>query len=761
MSRSQRQTPIGAASAPKSSPAAAAKMRQRVARPDAAPGVDAPKPGWAGRDWLIALLLLAALLIAYYPALHGTPIWDDSGHLTKPELRSWAGLGRIWFEMGATQQYYPLTHSVFWIEHRLWGDWYPGYHLVNILLQVVSAMLLVRIMRRLGVPGAWLAAGIWALHPVQVESVAWMSELKNTLSGVFYFSATLVYLRFDRERQAKTWWIALGLFFAGLLSKSVIDTLPAALLLVFYWKRGVVRWRRDVLPLIPFFAIGIGSGLVTSWVERTYVGASGNEFNYSLIERALIAGRAFWFYLAKLAWPAKLTFIYPQWEIHAGVWWQYVFPIAAVALVAVLWIERERWGRGPLVAMLYFGGTLLPALGFVNIFPFRYSFVADHFQYLACVGPIALAAALISMGLSGIEGRAGGVAARRICCSGILLALCVATWRQCAMYSDIETLWRTTIARNPDCWMAYNNLSVISLDAGRADEARAEVGRALELHPVYCDAYVNLGNVLQHDGRMDEAVAAYKRAIEIEPRVPLAQCNLGAILFEMGRFDEAFGHIQTALELDPDSGDAEYYLASIYLAKGQLEEAAVHYRKSLELEPDLANGHIYLAEALMRLGQVDEAIAQFQAGLELKADDARAHYDLGMALMTRGRIREAISEWKAAMAAAPSNSNAPNELAWVLATSPDATIRDGTNAVEFALQAVKLSRGEDPGVVDTLAAAYAEAGRYSDAVETAERALSLAKSQGNTSLAGQVLAHLSLYEAGHPFRDAPFQNAGR
>ena len=347
------------------------------------------------RDWVWGLLLVAATFLAYRPAWNGQPVWDDDAHMTKPELRSAAGLCRIWTQLGATQQYYPLVHTVFWLEHRLFGNATPGYHLLNILLHFFSALLLVTILRRLGIPGkaAWLAGGIFALHPVMVESVAWITELKNTLSGVFSLGAALAYLKFDSERDKKHYAIALLFFLFGLLSKSVIVTLPAALLVVFWWKRGRIGWKRDVAPLLPFFAIGIISGVFTAWVERRYFGAEGSDFNLAFIDRCLIAGRAVWFYLYKLLWPANLIFIYPRWHIDATAVWQYLFPAAFLLAAVLFWRLRSR-SRTPLAVLLYFTITLFPALGFFNVYPFRYSFVADHFQYLACIGPIAAAAAL-------------------------------------------------------------------------------------------------------------------------------------------------------------------------------------------------------------------------------------------------------------------------------------------------------------------------------------------------------------------------------
>jgi hypothetical protein len=351
-----------------------------------------PPAGLWRRDWLLSLLLVIVTLLAYLPVWNGTPLWDDDAHLTKPELRSLQGLGRIWTQPGATQQYYPLVHTLFWVEHQLWDGWPVGYHLLSILLHCASALLLVRIMRQLQIPGAWLAAAIFALHPVQAESVAWISELKNTLSGMFYFGSVLAYLKFDRTRTRGSYAGALALFLFGLMSKTVIATLPLAILIIFWWKRGKLSWKRDVWPLIPFFLLGTAAGVFTAWIERSLVGAQGADFNYTIIERFLIAGRVIWFYLGKLIWPLDLIFVYPQWSISQTVWWQYLYPAAALLLLIVL-IQLSPRCRPPLAGMLFFIVTLFPVLGFLNVYPFRYSLVADHFQYLASLGIITLVAA--------------------------------------------------------------------------------------------------------------------------------------------------------------------------------------------------------------------------------------------------------------------------------------------------------------------------------------------------------------------------------
>ena len=341
----------------------------------------------ADKTLLTAVLIVCCTFLAYLPALSGGLLWDDAAHVTRPELRSLHGLWRIWSDLGATQQYYPLLHSAFWVEYKLWGDATLGYHLLNLLLHAAAAILVMLIMRRLGLPGAWLAALIFALHPVCVESVAWIAEQKNTLSTVFYLSAALLYLHFDQTRRRSQYFLALALFVMALLSKTVTDTLPAALLVVFWWRRGRIGWKRDVLPLLPWFALGAAAGIFTAWVERTLVGAEGPDFALTLVERFLVAGRAIWFYVGKLVWPANLMFFYPRWRVDSTEWWQYLFPLAALAALAGLCLlARKR--RGPLAGALIFAGTLFPALGFFNVYPFVYSYVADHFQYVASLGII-------------------------------------------------------------------------------------------------------------------------------------------------------------------------------------------------------------------------------------------------------------------------------------------------------------------------------------------------------------------------------------
>ncbi len=639
----------------------------------------------AKRLVILAFALLVAVLCAYRPAWNGRPVWDDDGHMTKPELRSAAGLVRIWTQPGATQQYYPLAHTVFWVEHRIFGDSTPAYHVLNILLHFFSALLLVTILRRLGIPGAWLAGGIFALHPVMVESVAWITELKNTLSGVFFLGAALAYLKFDGKREKKHYAIALILFLSGLLAKSVIVTLPAALLAVFWWMRGRIEWKRDVAPLLPFFAIGIISGVFTAWVERRFIGAEGTEFNLAFIDRGLIAGRAIWFYLYKLLWPTDLVFIYPRWRIDPGAAWQYLFPIAFLSAAVLVWGLRNR-SRAPLAVLLYFAITLFPALGFFNVYPFRYSFVADHFQYLASIGPVTAAAACIVQG-TGLLKEGFRRPARWLICGMLLSVLFLLSWKQSEMYSDAGTLYRTTILRNPGCWMAHYNLGFLLAGMGRTDEAMAHYQKTLELNPNHAKAHINLGILLAKEGRTGEAMAHYQKAIEINPNSGEARYNLGVLLADMGRAGEAMAHYQKAIEINPNSGEAHYNLGVLLADMGRAGEAMAHYQKALEINPNDNEIHNNLGILLANTGRTDEALAHFQKALGLDPKNAEAHNNLGILLAKEGRTDEAIARFRKALEIDPGGTGTLKNLAFALARNGQLT--DATSVLRDALASAK------------------------------------------------------------------------
>ena len=710
------------------------------------------QPAANNRIWLFALLLLAATAIAYLPAWNGNPIWDDQAHMTRPELRSAHGLVEIWTRLGATQQYYPLVHTVFWLEHKLWGDSVLGYHLVNIFLHALSALVLLRILLRLEIPGALLAAGLFALHPVQVESVAWISELKNTMSGLFFFLSILSYLKFDRTRSWRSYLVSLFLFLFGLLCKTVIAPMPAVVLVILWWKRGSLRFRSDLVPVSPFFALGIFAGLFTAVLERITIGAQGRAFELSILQRCLIAARDFWFYIFKLIWPAKLTFIYPRWQISAAAWWQYLFVLTLLALLVWAWTMRRRF-RGPLAATLIFLGLLFPALGFINVYPFIYSFVADHFQYLACAAPLTLLAAGITIGLGSIA--APTKLLRPAIPSALLLLLGFLTWRQCYQYKDVETLWRTTLARNPNCWMAYSNLGAFLSAQGKLDDAIGHFRKALEIWPDQSKDHNNLGKALAQQGRSAEALQEFQNALIITPDDPDARNNIGAILLQKGRIDEAIEHLRRAVATFPYRADAHINLGNAYFQKRDFDAALNEYTQTLALPGDKAESHFSIANVFRQKGHLENALLHFRLALQLRPDYADAHNNLGNTLRQLGRIEEAIAEYDAALKINPRSILAQNNLAWVLATASDPKLRNGQKAIDLAEQAVVATDGRDPVLLHTLAAAYAENREFEKAVAAAQDALQIAEANGISSLVESLRSKLALYQAGSPYHEPP------
>ena len=744
--------------------------------------LDRRRRAFSRQDWFIALVLLAVTMIAYSPAWNGKPIWDDDEHLTKPVLRSWNGLVQIWTNVGITHQYYPFVHTIFWLEHRLWGDTPFYYHLANILLHVGAALLLVKILRELSVPGSWLAGALFALHPVQVESVAWMSELKNTLSAVFFLSSAFLYLKFDRTRNRSEYLAALGLFLLGLPTKSVIAVLPAAILVVLWWKRGKLLWKRDVLPLDPFFAIGITAGLFTTWVEQNFVGAHGSKFDLSLIERILVAGRAFWFYLWKLFWPANLIFIYPRWKIDPAAWWQYLFPLGALLLFAAFWLSKQK-SRGVLAGFLFFVVILFPALGFLNVYPFIYSFVADHFQYLASIGIITITSAGLTTLVDAVPQRRAISAA---VFSLLLGTLTLLTWRQAHMYRDEETLWRATLSRNPDCWLAHSDLAAGLVEKGQLDEAIAHYERALttrpdpetghynlaaaltkagkvdsailhyrealELSPDYANARYNLGRVLLDKGEIDQAIDQYREALRLRPNDADAHNNLGGALMKKGLRSEAIDHYEAALRLREQDADIQYNLANALAKSGEIDNAVVHYEKALAIRPDHVEARYELGSALLQKGRTNDAVARYQEVLERRPDYVNAHTNLGNLLLQKGELASAIAQYEKSLAIDPNDATAETDLAWVLATCSDASLRNGRKALDLAQRANQLLNGRDSFALRSLAAAYAETGQFAKAVGAAEEAWRLASEIDNHALAQALSKEMEFYKAGLPYR---------
>lgn len=520
------------------------------------------------RRALVAALVAAATLAAYAPALRSGYVWDDDQHVTaNPTLRDLAGLRAIWTDGFATPQYYPLVHTSYWIEHQLWGLAPAGYHLDNVLLHLLGAWLLFQVLVQLGVPGAGIAAALFALHPVHVESVAWITERKNVLSGVFYFGAALAYLRaaapaapsmvpVDRRR----YYGALALFVCALLAKSVTATLPVALALVVVARRG--RAGRDELaPLAPMLVIGLVLAGVTAWLEEHHVGAAGRHFAFSRLDRTVIASRALAFHAAKLVWPEPLVFVYPRWDVSFAHGANALWPLGVVLVFAVLFALRARIGLAPVTIAAIYAVTLSPALGFVDFYPMRFSFVADHFQYHAS----AAALAGLGWGASWAVARAPRAARRLAPLAGVIVlaALGAATWRQAHAYRDEATLWRDTLAKNPEAWLAHLNLGRLLGQDGDLAAADEHLRAAARLEPDDGRVHVNLGVLRLLEGRVDEAIDELRLGVRLEPALAEGHLNLGLAYERRGDRPNAIVAYARTVTLDPTNAAARERLRDL------------------------------------------------------------------------------------------------------------------------------------------------------------------------------------------------------
>jgi tetratricopeptide (TPR) repeat protein len=612
-----------------------------------------------------AALIVLLTVAAYMPVLRGGFIWDDDDHLTNnPAMLSVDGLKQIWSSL-AVSRYYPLTLTSFWVQRHFWGLHPLPYHAVNIALQATNAVLLWALLRRLRVRGAWAAAALWAVHPVNVETVAWVTELKNTQSGLFLLLALMAFLRFEDGQRPGDYAMAMVCGAAAMLSKPSTVVLPGLMLLCVWWQHGRLT-RKDFLWIAPFAAFAVGMSLLTIVEQRHHItseGASG--WTLSAAQRLVLAGCAVWFYAGKLLWPTGICFIYPRWELQvrsAAAW----LPLAGLIVVAVtVWHFRHmQWARAAAFGLGCFVVALTPVIGFFDIFFFRYSFVADHFQYLAGIGLIALvvsAGAAICERGSRLDYNPGALIA-----AIVLVVLGVSTWQQVHAYQNQETLWQDTVAKNPNAWIAHNNLGPVLQSRGKIFEAISHYEQALRIKPDYADAHNNLALALLELGRVTEAIAHCERALQIQPDDPEAHNNLGNALIRLDRAPEAVKHYQQALLIKPGFADAHNNLGTALLRLGKVSEATSHYRLALRIKPDYAEAHNNLGVALAQVGRMQEAMEHWEQALRIRPDYTDAHSNLGSALLGLGKVTEAMGHYEEAVRLKPDFAVAHYNLGVVL-----------------------------------------------------------------------------------------------
>ncbi|HUB68291.1 MAG TPA: tetratricopeptide repeat protein, partial [Candidatus Methylacidiphilales bacterium] len=604
-------------------------------------------PPWFRHDWILGLILILAVILTYSPVWEAGFIWDDDLNLTaNPCIVGPLGLKEIWSTRAA--DICPLVFTTFWVEHALWGLAPLPYHLANVVLHAACAIVLWQVWQNLKVPGAWLCATLWALHPLQVETVAWVSELKNTQACLFYLLSVLFYIKWLRakengRRSQNGRSYAWALFFAvlALASKSSTVILPGVLCLCAWWIEGRWQWR-NLLRVAPVFVLSIAAGLVSMWTRGELHGDNDTGWVRSWPERIAAAGEVVWFYAGKVLWPHPLINSYPSWEIDARQWISYFPSLTVIAILLILWVKRESWFRPFFFVFAYFLIALVPVLGFVTMGSTAHCLVADHLQYLAGMGPLALAGAGLAGLLNHIFSRErwaqGGLV------TGILLVLGIWSWQRCWAYESEVTIWTDTLSKNPACLAGYNDLGTALLD-GHVDEAIGQFKKLLAINPGDAQGHNNLGNALFRKGRLDDAIAEFQKALAIKPGYPEARTNLGNALVQKGRIDEAVNEFQKALETDPHYVLALYSFGNVLAQREQMDQAMAQYQKILEVNPNFAEAYNSMGNVFLQIGQIDKAMAEYQAALKIDPDYAEAHTNLGDVLIQKGRVDEAMNQF--------------------------------------------------------------------------------------------------------------------
>jgi tetratricopeptide (TPR) repeat protein len=747
------------------------------------------------------MLIAVVVFMAYLPSINGGFVLDDGLLLTENKIiNAPDGLYRLWCTTESVD-YWPATNTTFWIEWRLWGMHPAGYHVTNLILHIVESLLIWLILRKLSMPGAFLAAVVFAVHPVNVESVAWIAQRKDLTAMLFFLLSIPWYLKaamptasvgmaparsqggpWEREKNHSPlathhsplstlhsplcYWLSLAAFVLAVLGKGSAAILPLLLLGIVWWLRplGTVpifkptkmgpspsipifgSWKMGLFPFIrrhllrtaPFFAIAVALTLVNVWFQKRGTEVVFRNANFA--DRLVGAGCVVWFYLYKALLPIDLCFVYPQWKIEAGnpLWW--VPLLAALLVTAALWRYRKSWGRPFLFAWGVFCAALVPVMGFTDVAFMKYSLVADHYQHIAIIGVIAL----VSAGFSTWRGSAPGKASRAALFVAVAAAtvLILLTWRQSGLYRDEITLYQETLKKNPECWMAQNDLGIAMVRAGRFEEAINNFRRVLRINPDYIEAYNNLGNALMQIGRSQEAIEHIRQALSLKPDYPAAHYNMGKILSGMGRVQESLEHYQEAIRLNPDFPEAHYCLGNILFNEGQVREAIEHYRQAIRLKPDFCSAHNSLGYALTMAGEPQEAIEHIRRALVLKSDFPEAWYNLGNAYKAIGQYQQAVEHYRQALTLKPDYPEAHNNLGIALFQTDRSE-----EAIEHFKQVLRL-RPEDINAYNNLASAYASIHQSSEAVAAAQKALELARSQGQPALARQIENWLKAYRAG-------------
>lgn len=764
----------------------------RKSKQKARPGKAAAMPsGTAGLNdrWTVlgVCVFLAAIVWAVFGQTlhHGFVNYDDGLYVSDNPtiLRGLSLKGIAWaFTHSVNFNWTPLTMISHMLDCQIYGLNAGGHHLTSVLLHMASAIVLFLVLKEM-TSALWrsaFVAAVFAIHPLHVESVAWIAERRDVLSGLFFMLTLGAYVRYARRPWSLGRYLMVALMLVlGLMSKPMVVTLPFVLLLLDYWplKRfnqpdGHSVTRRLILEKIPLLAVSGAACVATLFAQQEAI---------TPLPLALRIGNAvvsYVAYIGQMIYPAGLVVYYPHPGSSLPLWKIIAAFILLLGISAGALATRRKHSYF-LFGWLWYLGMLVPVIGLIQS---GLRAQADRYTYLPQIGLYLLltwTVADLSAGWRHRRWLLGSLS------TVILTALIFCARAQTFYWRNSEALWthtlactsdnsiaqnnfgvvllqkgnieeaithfQTALAINPDYTEAHNNLGYALFQKGSVDEAISQYQQALQINPDYANAHNNFGTALIQKGNVDEAIIQYQRALQINPDDAEVHNNLGVVLLQTGKIDEAITHFQQALQTKPDYVEAQNNLGSALLRKGKVDEAIVHYQLALQIKPDIAEANYNLGSALFQRGNVDEAIAHFKMALQIKPGYAKAHYSLGSALLQKGRMEEAIVHYQQALQINPDYAEAKNDLAWVLATAPQASLRNGNQAVELAQQANQIAGGENPTILRILAAAYAEAGRFGDAQQNAQKALDLARAAGQTDLINQISGELKLYDAGLPF----------
>jgi len=807
------------------------KKRPSPAQQPEAPTVSAEPNGISRRKLLLGSIALVLLtLFVYIPGMQADFIWDDNLLLTQNRLmHDDDGLYKFWFTTRAPD-YLPLTWTTLWLEWRCWGQDATGYHVTNIAMHAVAVLLLWMVLGRLRIPGAWLAALIFAIHPVNVASVTWISERKNVLSIIFYLLAIFFYLQFDRRRSVRAYLLSIVMFVLALLSKASVVMLPVVLLLCAWWRRQRLRLR-DVAWVIPFLLLAAGISCLTVVQQQT--GAIRGEVvrPEGFLSRLAAAGWIPWFYLSKVFFPHKLLMIYPRWDVDETTLISYLPGVVLLGIWVMLWVYRNGWARAPFFMLSYFLAMLFPVLGFFDMAFAMHSLVADHLQYLPIIGPITLT---IGLGWSFCKDKARPVRVAGVVAAVVVVCvLSTLAWNQNRRLKNQVTLWEYNLPLNPKAWMghynlgtiyaersrneqdpekkarlqqkalehlttatrlrpgdssAHNNCGLLLMQMGQLEEALPYLQKAITLDERSVSAHFNIGLAYKALGRFDEALAAFNETLRLtegkhhNARYQLAIClsrlgrleealshflllvkinpkkfewqmDMGILLGEMGRLGEAAACFERAMKINPNAREPYSGMGTIRQRQERYAEAAEFYKRALSIEPNLFEDRANLALCLIHLHRRREALANLKVLLRLGPNSPLAHHAVAYCLLRADMPVEAVKHLQRALALDPNLTRAMGDLAWVRAAHPEASLRDGVEAVKLAKKAVELN-SDDPGLLASLAAAYAEMGLFNQARQTAATALE--KAAPDSKLAKSIEEMLKILDRRQPVRQPYF-----